>query len=170
VGIKELEPGPFAGHLQAGERVVWADRPSLPQALRRLGFPPRSSAHILGWGVALTGLSGLALAAVAHPGLSATTRLALLAAGAAPAVAVGAVMAWGLRRRARTQYALTSAGRALLREGSHVRAVDAAGARVTCEPNLAFGVLEVGGLRFVDLAYPAALEPILEGITAAREP
>lgn len=151
---------PFARHLQPGETLLWSDRPGFPCWLRRLGIPPRSSAHVLAIGVGLTAaLAGVLATRI--PELSATQRLVAGLSGGAPLAALALSLLYASWRRGRTAYALTSAGRALRRAGGRVSASSVAGARLECEPNLAFGVLHLQGECFDDVAYPAALEPIL---------
>ncbi|MGE0712786.1 MAG: hypothetical protein AB7N76_11385 [Planctomycetota bacterium] len=171
MGIKQPPGAPFDQHLEPGESLAWADRPGFPRALRRLGIPPRSTAHILWVGLALTALGGLLLTGAAQPGLSPTARALCLAAGGLPLLGLSGWIAWAVRRRGRTRYGLTDRGRALLAEGSRVRSAPLPpDARPVAEADLAFGVLDLGAFRFEDLAYPAALDGVLAGIRATRQP
>ena len=121
------DPGPFAAHLQAGERLLWRGRPA-PDFRFRIG-----SQRGLGREELLCLIVGLGFAAA---GVSVFLNTApLVARGAAPAgeamfavlvAAVGVALMVGphwrdMRRRQRQQYALTDR-RALILTGDHLTA------------------------------------------------
>jgi hypothetical protein len=159
----------FEAFLEEGEQIAWADSPRRPRLLRALGLPPRGTAHLFAHALALTGLAGL-LVVGATDGSP-----ALIAAGAAPLLAVGALWGWSARRSARTAYALSDRGRGFLRQGSEVwvfQAPPAASARCDADQEVGDVILgeldvRVGGedrrlaVLFRDVAYPGSVLKIL---------
>ena len=131
----------FQGCLQKGERITWADRPRQPRLMRLLGLPPRGTAQLFAHALALTLLLGLVVAGAAEqdPGL--------IAAGAVPLVAVGALWSWSTRRSARTAYALSDRGRGFLRRGDEVWVFHAPPAAIAvCDAGQEVGNLILGEL------------------------
>ncbi len=162
----------WGGLLAPGERVVWAERPGPPRALRALGLPPRSPAHLLALALAATALVAAALLAPHQRG---PARLALALAAGLPLASVAALAAWATWRRRRTRFALTDRGRALVARGGEVWAF-AATPPPAALPAGEYGTIEWGErqvhtapgghsaprqVRFEDVAYPQAALALL---------
>lgn len=154
--------------------MVWSDRPGPPAALRAIGLPPRSPGHLLGWAAAGTLVAGLLLGGLAAQG---ALGAALVALAGLPAVGVGGLTAWGLRRRRQTAYALTSQGRGLVRRRGGWLAFRPGALAAPAGPGewgtLDWGSVEVeasDGVRrerivFEDVAYPlAVVDLVVDGL------